>query len=228
MDRFIFIHFFIMISFAGVAQTEVTVDSTVLSGDSSRPSIFEKVEFEASFEGGHGAWRKFLEKNLNANTPVDNGAPAGKYTVIVQFVVNKEGTISDVKALTKHGFGMEQEVIRLIKIGPKWVAAMQNGRPVNAYRKQPVTFMIDDANFKITSKEEYVFYLGIENPITISAGRIKADDLQVTISQGSIVSKGDGNYIVKVNKAGRAVIELYNAKKGNKKIGAASFEVKPR
>lgn len=104
--------------------------------------IFEKVEIEASFKGGEGAWKKYLERNLNPNVPVDNGAPEGVYTVYVQFVVSKDGSISDVKALTSHGYGMEQEAIRVIKKGPAWVPAIQNGRSVNAYRKQPITFQV--------------------------------------------------------------------------------------
>src|SRR5436190_9486499 len=104
--------------------------------------IFEKVEIEASFKGGEGAWKKYLERNLNPNTPVDNGAPEGTYTVYVQFVVSKDGSISDVQALTNHGYGMEAEAIRVIKKGPAWVPAVQNGRQVNAYRKQPITFQV--------------------------------------------------------------------------------------
>lgn len=104
--------------------------------------IFEKVEIEASFTGGESAWKKFLERNLNPNAPVDNGAPEGTYTVYVQFVVSKDGSISDVKALTNHGYGMEAEAIRVIKKGPRWVPAVQNGRQVNAYRKQPITFQV--------------------------------------------------------------------------------------
>jgi periplasmic protein TonB len=104
--------------------------------------IFEKVEIEASFKGGESAWKKYLERNLNPNTPVDNGAPEGTYTVYVQFVVSKDGSISDVKALTTHGYGMEAEAIRVIKKGPAWVPAVQNGRQVNAYRKQPITFQV--------------------------------------------------------------------------------------
>ncbi len=104
--------------------------------------IFEKVEIEASFKGGEAAWRKYLERNLNANTPVDNGAPEGTFTVWVQFVVDREGAISDVKALTSHGFGMEQEAVKVISKGPKWEAAVQNGRKVKAYRKQPITFVV--------------------------------------------------------------------------------------
>ncbi|MBO9658088.1 MAG: energy transducer TonB [Chitinophagaceae bacterium] len=104
--------------------------------------IFEKVEIEASFKGGEGAWRKFLERNLNGNTPVDNGAAEGTYTVYIQFVVSKDGSISDIKPLTNHGFGMEQEAMRVIKKAPSWTPAVQNGRSVNAYRKQPITFQV--------------------------------------------------------------------------------------
>jgi periplasmic protein TonB len=104
--------------------------------------IFEKVEIEASFKGGEGAWRKFLERQLNPNAPIDNGAPEGTYTVYVQFVVSKDGSISDVKALTTHGYGMEAEAVRVIKKGPAWVPAVQNGRAVNAFRKQPITFQV--------------------------------------------------------------------------------------
>lgn len=104
--------------------------------------IFDKVEIEASYPGGDGKWRQYLERNLNANTPVDNGAPEGTYTTVVQFVVDKEGNISDVRALTKHGYGMEDEAVRVIQKGPKWTPAQQNGRYVKAYRKQPITFQV--------------------------------------------------------------------------------------
>ena len=104
--------------------------------------VFEKVEVEASFKGGERAWRQYLERNLDPNVPVENGAPEATYTVIVQFIVDKEGKISDVKALTNHGHGMEEEAIKVIKKGPDWVPAIQNGRNVKAYRKQPVTFVV--------------------------------------------------------------------------------------
>jgi protein TonB len=110
--------------------------------DDDENKIFEKVEIEASFKGGESAWRKFLERNLNPNTPIDNGAPEGTYTVLVQFVVDRDGTISDVKPLTNRGFGMEAEAVRVIKKGPPWEPAIQNGRKVKAYRKQPITFIV--------------------------------------------------------------------------------------
>lgn len=106
------------------------------------PEIFTKVEIDASYPGGAGAWRNFLERNLRGETPVDNGAAPGNYTVIIQFVVDVAGNVSDIKALTNLGYGMEQEAIRVLKRSGKWKPAIQNGREVKAYRKQPITFQV--------------------------------------------------------------------------------------
>jgi len=108
--------------------------------------IFESVQIEASFPGGDIAWKRFLERNLNPNTPVDNGAPAGQYQVWVQFIVDKEGVISEVKALTSNGYGMEDEAVKIIRKGPHWIPAIQNGNKVKAYRKQSILFIVQSDN----------------------------------------------------------------------------------
>ena len=100
------------------------------------------VEKEAYFAGEDRAWRRFLEKNLDANVPIRYRAPVGSYLVMVQFVVDKDGKITDIKPLTKFGFGMEEEVVRIIRKSPRWIPAIQFGRNVKAYRKQPITFVV--------------------------------------------------------------------------------------
>ena len=112
--------------------------------DDDENKIFNKVEVEASFPGGDAGWRNFVHNNIDANTPIDGGAPEGTYTVIVRFIVSKDGSISDVVAETKLGYGMEAEAVKAIKKGPKWTPAIQNGRNVNAYRRQPVTFVVGE------------------------------------------------------------------------------------
>jgi protein TonB len=104
----------------------------------TEPDIFERVEIEAEFPGGVNKWRQYLERNLR----VDDQVPEGTYAVLIQFVVDRDGNISDVIALTDHGYGMEDEAKRVIKRGPKWNPAIQNGREVKAYRKQLITFQI--------------------------------------------------------------------------------------
>ena len=88
----------------------------------------------------NGNWRAFLERNLNAEVPLNNNAPAGRYSVVIQFVVDKNGNVSDITALTSHGYGMEEEAIRVLRKAAKWEPAIQNGNQVKAYRRQPITF----------------------------------------------------------------------------------------
>jgi protein TonB len=117
-------------------------DKNIIEPKTTMPDEpFRSVEVDAKFIG---SWEKFLYRNLNANVPVDNGAPAGKYTVLVEFVVDLEGNVSDLKALTNHGYGMEQEAIRALKKATKWEPAFQNGQHVKAYRKQPITFVVEE------------------------------------------------------------------------------------
>lgn len=130
-----------------VVQAPVEDKGTVVAEapkDDDEGKVFNKVEIEAEYPGGASAWTKYLRNNLDANTPVDNGASEGTYTVIVRFIVSKDGSISDVVAETKHGYGMEAEAIKIIKKGPKWTPAQQNGRYVNAYRRQPITFVVQE------------------------------------------------------------------------------------
>jgi len=116
----------------GIQLSEVVVEGYSTRSDKTEPS----------FPGGQNEWRKFLEKNLNPSLPLDNGAPAGTYTVMAQFVVGPQGDISDIKTFTKHGFGMEEEVIRMLKQSPKWLPGTINGKAIGAYKNQPVTFVI--------------------------------------------------------------------------------------
>ena len=214
---------FTALSLIAVAQNEIRPDTLKPSPDNA-DHTFEKVDIEASFPGGDAAWRKFLEKNLRGDVAAENRAPAGIYLVLVQFIVDKDGNLSGAKPLTNWGYGMEKEVLRLLTISPKWSPASQNGRLVKAYRRQPVTFMIEEYGLEVYPTKGYVLYIDMDNPITINALKAKDKNLRVTISQGTITGSDD-NYIARVTTEGRAVIEVYNK---NKKIGAVSLEVKPK
>ncbi len=103
---------------------------------------FKTVQIQAKFPGGMDAWMKYLQRNLRQDTPTDNGAPAGNYTVIVSFLVDKTGTISEVKAENDPGYGTAAEAVRVIQRGPAWQPAVQNGRNVIYRQKQSVTFQV--------------------------------------------------------------------------------------
>ena len=213
-----------LLSFCLLAQTtEVELQSL-----DTTTRIFEKVEIEAEYPGKLSGWRKYLEKNLNASVPVDNGAPIGLYTVMVQFIVDKQGNISEVKALTNLGYGMEAEVLRVINKSGSWEPAMQKGKPVKAYRKQPVTFVVMDDDVEITTKTgNYVLFANMDNAVGIKIKKTKPDEMDVSITGGTVKPTGDGSYIVRVNKTGRAVMTIRSTKKG-KELAAVSFEVRSK
>ena len=126
-------------------KPQETAGSAVQEEPKEDPNqVFTKVENEAEFPGGPSAWTRYLQKNLDGFSAADEGAPAGTYKVIVRFIVSRDGSISDVVAETKYGYGMEQRAIECIKKGPKWTPALQNGRNVNAYRRQPITFQVEE------------------------------------------------------------------------------------
>ncbi len=105
---------------------------------------FKSVQIQAKFPGGDGEWRKYLERNLNRDLPVENGAPPNNYTVVVSFLVDKDGNISEVKAENNPGYGTADEAVRVIKKGPKWIPAVQNGRNVIYRQRQSITFQVTE------------------------------------------------------------------------------------
>jgi len=158
----------------------------------------------------------------------DNGAPIGIYTVIAQFIVDKEGNVTDIKALTNYGYGLEQEVLRALKLQTHWNPAMQNGQPVKAYRKQPVTFVMEGDGIEILSRERFVLYTDIDNVITINARKVRDEDLELTITQGTIIANGNGSYTVRVKNPGKAIIEVFNRKKKKGSLAEIYFTVRSR
>lgn len=106
--------------------------------------VFTKTEVPPQFPGGLGAWTKYLELNLNRNLLIQKGAPPGKYTVVVDFTVDKEGNLSNIKAMNDPGYGSASEAVRVIEKGPNWVPAQQKGENVTARHKQSITWVISE------------------------------------------------------------------------------------
>ena len=108
--------------------------------------IFTMAENNPTFPGGDSAWKKYLMKNLRSDMPITEGWKAGVYKIIVSFIVKKDGSITDVKTDDYPSSKTAEQCVNMIKNGPKWVPAIQNGHKVNCYKKQPVTFVIEGQN----------------------------------------------------------------------------------
>jgi protein TonB len=99
--------------------------------------VFMKVETESFYPGGTGAWARFLNKNLRYPPDAEQNEIQG--TVMVQFIVDKEGNVSNVEAVSGPK-ELHDEATRVIKKSGKWTPAVQNGRQVKSYKKQPIHF----------------------------------------------------------------------------------------
>jgi protein TonB len=101
---------------------------------------FTKVEIESSYPGGAAAWQRYLIKTLRYPQEAQDNEIQGP--VVVQFIVDKEGNVSDVEAISGPQ-ELRDEAVRVIKKSGKWTPAVQNGRKVKSYKKQPIVFRLE-------------------------------------------------------------------------------------
>jgi protein TonB len=149
MKHIIIASFLFFTSHISVTAQNVSSSKSPLADSSGEIKIFTKVEVEASFPGGEEGWRKYLIQNLNVDKvakkiKIPRGEKEFRETIVVKFIVAKNGNISNVTA--ENGDANSYcvaEAIRVIKISPDWIPAQQNGRYVNAYRRQPITFLFE-------------------------------------------------------------------------------------
>jgi periplasmic protein TonB len=102
---------------------------------------FTTVEVQPSFMGGNSEMYKFLGKNLKYPTAAQRANIQGK--VFLSFIVEKDGSITDIETMKGIGFGCDEEAMRVVKLMPKWIAGKQNGRNVRVKFTIPVFFRLD-------------------------------------------------------------------------------------
>ncbi|MCA0396888.1 MAG: TonB family protein [Bacteroidetes bacterium] len=100
---------------------------------------FTKVEIESDYPGGMSAWQRYLNKNLRYPQEAQDNEIQG--SIVVQFIVDKEGNVSEVEAISGPQ-ELREEAVRVIKKSGKWTPAVQNGRQVKSYKKQPIVFRL--------------------------------------------------------------------------------------
>jgi protein TonB len=107
-------------------------------------SITKHDSIPAKIAGGQDAWRKFLEKNIHPETPAIHGAPPGRYTVTVSFLVDTTGKISEVRCVNDPGYGTADDVVKAFKHCPDWIPANIDGKPVKYRQKQNIYYQVSE------------------------------------------------------------------------------------
>lgn len=135
MNRIFLFLFFLSICLSGYSQEYVKS-----TNDSIQEEVYTVVEQSPSFPGGDEGRITFLQENINYPKKAKKKGIQG--TVYVTFVIEKDGSITDVRLLRGIGGGCDEEVIRVVKKMPKWNPGKQRGKHVRVQFNMPVKFTI--------------------------------------------------------------------------------------
>jgi len=114
------------------------IDLEKLKKDSAKSYNDEK---ESDYPSGLSGWQRYMQKNLRYPERAMNGNVQGQ--VIVQFVVDKAGKVTDPCISGSVEYSLDEEALRIVKDSGKWEPAFQNGHNVKSYKMQPINFRLE-------------------------------------------------------------------------------------
>lgn len=119
---------------------ETIIEDVVYIKDEEVDEVVDFVESYPEFPGGMKAFYKYVGDNMNYPTQAIRMGIEGR--VYVQFVVDKEGNLSEVKAIRGIGAGCDQEAERVLRESPRFIPGKQRGRPVKVRMVMPIVFKL--------------------------------------------------------------------------------------
>jgi len=117
----------------------LTVKDTVPKNEGP---VFTSVEQVPEFPGGLDAFIAFISKNIKYPAEARQNKVQGR--VIISFIVENDGSLSNVHVARGIGYGADEEALRVIKASPNWKPGIQNGHPVRVTYSVPISFSLDD------------------------------------------------------------------------------------
>lgn len=125
------------------ASEETKIQEVVVVAEEAKEEvdeIFTIVEEPASPKGGMPAFYKYIGDKMKYPAQARRMGIEGK--VFVQFVIGKDGSISDVKAVKGIGAGCDEEAVRVVQAAPSWSPGKQRGKSVKQRMVLPITFKL--------------------------------------------------------------------------------------
>ena len=139
-----------------------TIEPFTLSGNlfeqlfdlatSYEDTVYQIVEQMPQYTGGEEAMMKYVAENIKYPQAAKDKNISGR--VFVSFVIEKDGSVSNVKVVRGIGGGCDEEAARVIKEMPKWKPGMQKGKPVRVNYMMPIFFKLDDGQPAKSVKKE--------------------------------------------------------------------------
>lgn len=127
---------------AGDPTANIRIDLPVAEGPKDQEvtedvnHVFQSVEVPPSPQGGLEEFYKYVGRNYNYPAQAQEQGVSGR--VLLQFVVERDGSLTDIKVLRDLKYGTGEEAVRMLKKAPKWKPGIQNGRPVRVQFTLPI------------------------------------------------------------------------------------------
>jgi TonB family protein len=171
-------------------QTDPAVDlskavllSPVLKRELGRQdTIFSVVEHPAQFSGGFGKMTEFLSQNLQYPADARRAKIQGK--VFLSFVVNRDGSLSDIHVLKGIGYGCDEEAVRVLSRMPNWEPGRQNGQSVKSRFNLPIAFSLAGGPLPDNSPRQ-VITIRVKNQARGTV--LPLDNLPLVLNNGRVI-----------------------------------------
>ena len=125
-------------------------DTLLVAKEPEPPLVGQVIGDMPEFPGGTEKLFEFLKENIHYPEIAEENGVQGR--VVVTFVVEVDGSISETKVVKSVDSSLDEEAIRVVKLLPKWNPAMLNGKPVRSKYTLPITFRLPESNEDTTDR----------------------------------------------------------------------------
>ena len=139
------------------AEKQIIASTPVAPQAEKENKVYAVVDKQPSFVGGPAALKKFWEENIQYPEEAKKKNVTG--TVYATFIVRADGSVTDIKIIRGIGSGCDEELVRVIKLMPKWVPGEHKGQKVDVQFNLPVKFQLDKKAASDKEKKSSKLYL---------------------------------------------------------------------
>jgi protein TonB len=132
----------------GDKDAKIVIDQPTGDGDKDAEIVDNTIynsagiEVQPGFPGGMEKFYGFIKKNYDIDGIREKIDRDLNGKVFVKFVVEKDGTLTDIQVIRDLGYGTKEEAIRVLRKVPRWTPGIQNGKPVRASFSLPINISI--------------------------------------------------------------------------------------
>lgn len=138
MKKILSLLLLVAFGFAASAQSNEVTPNTAINNDEE---VFVVVEHDPEFPGGMEKLYRYLASNIHY--PAEAKAEKIQGRVFVSFVIEKDGSVSNIKLLRDIGGGCGEEAVRVVAAMPRWKPGRQHGRRVRTQYNLPINFNLN-------------------------------------------------------------------------------------